>query len=1033
MRLQVDLFGPVRAWRGGEEVVLGSAQRRTLLAVLALQANQVVTRSELIDAIWGEKAPASANGGIYTYVSSLRSALDPDRPRHEATEVLASSGPGYCLRVDAESIDVVRFENFRERARVCQRGHDISGALTALDNALDLFRDEPMAGLPGPFAATHRERLRELRLEVIERRAKIMLDAGEHQKVLDEIRSIAVAHPMHEGLQSLNLLALYRCGQRTEALRIFEDLRTATIDELGIEPGLDLTTRYEQIKADDPQLWRAQTISPRVSVMTRPPQLERPTLFLGRSWELTTIRAAVSRLLDGRGSSLWLEGEPGIGKSELISAGLANAMGCGVVRACADELSQRIPLQLFLDGLDVTANSPDTRRQSVARAARQISPDDDEAVAAVVDRVVDLVVRLCRERPMVLVTDDMQWADPTSLEVWYRLATECAGLPLLLIGVCRRMPGDHRLTELRAKISTTGTRVHKLCPLSENEVSDLVARLTGAIPGSALLELARTAAGNPLFVRDIISALDGDEPPEPETAGGRSAIPRAALEAISRRLDFLSGAASELLRWAALLDKSFTREDLAAALGRPAGELDHVLGEVAAIGLVVRARGKLAFRHPVVREALYARTPTAIRLALHRQLAEALADAGAPVDRVAFQLLAAPMPVDKWFCEWLAREVYNLAPRAPLSTMRLLRRVNTSGIVPSDLREVFRIATARIMLWLERDLTSEAGQVAAQTKNPDVVAEMRWLLAYSRLSHGNADQASKGIGEALQEKSTPANWRTMHEALLSRAQVGWWPIGRTDEPIASIPVQRTMPRPSATDSYWLGRWDAPLAELTRRLGGGATLARHSLGRPMALRQLSCVVAMIAAHRGQPQDARTHLTSIWAMTPAGELGTDGTDFMLATNALLAETQNRKAVAFGLLASMLEFEDGIVCPWMPSLVRLAVELHEHDHAKRATLLCERIPGQEAAALRCRAILEDDPFPALTAATHLRRFGNRFGEAQAMEDAAALFARSGRPVKAAAALRIALNGYDDLGAVLDVQRAKQRVKTGQQRASR
>jgi hypothetical protein len=147
-------------------------------------------------------------------------------------------------------------------------------------------------------------------------------------------------------------------------------------------------------------------------------------------------------------------------------------------------------------------------------------------------------------------------------------------------------------------------------------------------------------------------------------------------------------------------------------------------------------------------------------------------------------------------------------------------------------------------------------------------------------------------------------------------------------------------------------------------------------------------------------------------------------------LLAELQERPALAFSLLSSMLELEDPVVCPWMPDLVRLAIDLGEHDQAKLATLLCERTPGQEAAALRCRALLEDDPVAALTAAARLRRSGNRFGEAQAMEDAAGLFTGAGKPVKAAAALQVALNAYDELGAVLDAERAERRTRQGHHR---
>ncbi|WIX98177.1 BTAD domain-containing putative transcriptional regulator [Amycolatopsis mongoliensis] len=1036
MRLKLELFGPVRAWRGGQEMALGSAQRRALLAILALKANQVITRSELIDAVWGEKAPASASGSIYTYVSSLRSALDPERTHGGAAEVLTSSGPGYCLRVDAESIDVVRFERLRERARLCQRANDFPGALAALESALSLGEDEPLAGLPGPYAAAQRERLRELRLELVERRAKIMLDMGEHQQVLAELRPFAAEHRMRDGLQSLHLLALYRCGYRDEGVQLFERLRADTVDELGIEPGSELTLRYEQIKADDPALWRGLANASRTSAAVQPPSAaDDAGSFVGRSCELRSLRSALSGLATGRGTSVLLEGEPGIGKSALISAGLATATGCTVAVAGADELTRHVPLQVLLDRLDVTTNSADPRRSAVAREIRRLSLDEPPGIAAAVDLVVGLVGTLCRERPLVLVLDDLQWADDAGLELWRRLAADCAGSPLVLIGVCRPVPGRHRLNDLRRELAAGGTLVHVLKPLPDAEVRDLVAALTGAEPGPALLELTRTAAGNPLLVREIIRALAGNEAPEPAAPGARPAIPPAVLEVIGRWLGILSAAAAEVLRWAALLDRYFTRGELAAALGRPADELDDVLSEVVALGLVVRARGKLTMRHPAVREALYARTPAAIRLALHRQLAEALAEADAPVESVAFHLLAAPLPVDRWQCEWLTREIYPLAARSPLSAMRLLRRVNTATTVPAALREGFAIATARTTLWLERDLAAGAGMLATRTKDAAVVAEMRWLLAYARLVCGDVDLAAKGIKEALRDPAIPANWRGMHEALLSRTRVGWWPVctSAPDQPVAPIPAQRTTPGLSTVDAFWLGRWEACLTELTQRLHGGPTLVKHTLGRPTALRRLSGVAAVIAAHRGRADDARAHLMSVWSLAPAGEFGADGTDFILAANALLAELQGQPELALSLLSSMLEVEDPVVCPWMPDLVRLAIDLGEHDRAKLATLLCERTPDQETAALRCRALLDADPVAALTAAARARESGNRFGEAQAMEDAAKLFADDGKPVKAEAALHAALNAYAELGAVLDAERAERRIRPEHHRTRR
>lgn len=1037
MRLQLDLFGPVRAWRGGDEVVLGSAQRRTLLAVLAFQANQVVTRSDLIDAIWGDTAPASANGSIYTYVSSLRSALDPTRTLRDATAVLASSGPGYCLRVEAEAIDVVRFEHLRERARLCLRGQDVDGALAALDNALELFKDEPMSGLPGPYAENQRERLKELRLEVVERRAKIMLDVGEHQRVLTELAPVAAAHPVREGLQGLHLLALYRCGRRDEALGAFERLRSTTIDELGVEPGSDLTARYEQIRADDPALWHGQATVPRVTVTATPaPRTELREPLVGRHCELAWIQAAVRDLGEGRGCSVWLEGEPGIGKSALITEGFARAGAGTVAISGADQLEQQGPLQVVLDCLDVKVTSADGRRREVARAARTLVTGDVAGSEAVMELVVELVRALCREHPLILVMDDLQWADPASLEAWRRLAIEAGHLPLLLVGASRRVPAAHRLTALRARISTMGTHLYTLAPLSRQEVEELLTALTGATPSPALLELSAAAAGNPLFVRDLVSALDGNEPPETAVTENGPVVPQPALEAVGRRLGFLSAAASELLRWAALLDRFFTRDDLAAALGRPTAEFDHVVAEVEAVGLVTRTRGKLTFRHPVVREALYARTPTAIRLALHRQLAEALADVGAPVERVAFQLLAAPVPVDRWFCTWLAREVYELAPRSPLATMRLLQRVNTAGTVPPALRETLGIATARIKLWLDRDLAAEAGQVAARTEDPEVLAEMRWLLAFSRLLRGTTDRTAQEVKEALEEPRLPSAWRALHESLLTRVRTGGWPMdgNPAEEPRpALIPVQRTMPALDPVESYWLGRWDAPRKDLTRRLRSGITLARHTLDRSVVLRRITGVAAVIAAHQGRPDDARTHLMSVWASAPPEVSGQDGTEFILAANAMLAEAENRPTVALDLWSGLLELEDEAACAWLPGLVRIAVDAGEYEIAELATSRCERTSGYRAEALRCRAVLSGDPTAAFAAAEYLRTAGNRFGEAQAMEDAAALLARQGKTAKAEASLQVALNGYDELDAIADVQRAEQRFDRGRELARR
>jgi DNA-binding SARP family transcriptional activator len=987
MRLQLDLFGPVHAWYGTEAVALGSAQRRALLAVLALRANQAVTRPELVDAIWGEVPPRSADGSIYTYVSSLRSALEPKRSPRTASRTLTSNGSGYCLHIDPEAIDVVRFENFREEAQRLSRARDSAASLRALDSALELSRKEPLQGLPGPFAETQRKRLRELRLDVVERRAQLLLDSGEHAQVAAELGEVAGSNLMREGLQSLLVVALYRSGRRIEALRVFEEVRALTIEQFGMEPGAELATRYRQVKADDPALWRDSGPVSLAGAGQARNRIERPQLFAGRTDELTILRRAVAR---GNGS-VWIEGEPGIGKSALVAEALADVVGGGT-------LPRMLP-----DFLD----NEDTREPP--------SPD----------RIVERVTALCREGPLVLVADDLQRAGTTGLAAWRRLAAETARLPLLLIGVCRPVPSRTDAGRARAELIDGGTALLALDPLLEDEARALVTELIGAAPEPALLALASTAAGNPRYLHDLTEAWKHPGSRRFRADADRPEIPAVAVPVIVGRLGFLSPPASEALRWAALLGEAFTRGELSAALGRPADELAELLEELVTAGVLIDSGDRVLFRHQVVRHAFYAKTPQAIRVALHRQLAEALADAGAPVERVAGHLLAAPTPIDVWSRDWVKRELGSLAPRSPLAAITLARRVHLSYLASESDREALSGTTTKLLFWLGHDPEAEAGQVTARTKDLGVAAEMRWFLSCSAYQRGHLSEAVAGVRKTLKDKKLPPAWRALHTALLAKM------LGReidNEEPsllaALTIPPQWPAIGFDAGDAYRLGRWDEVLAELTRTLRSGQTVATYALAYPDAMRRLSGVAALIAGHRDRPEDAATHLSAAWAELPAGGIHAGGGDSATAASALLAERRGEDDHALALFSTMLGTRGEELCVWMPTMVRLADEQGEPDQAKDATVFCEQTPGQETASLHCRALLEADPSAALTVASRHHAAGRRLGWAQALEDAAVLLARHGRDGEALPVLETALTGYHEMGATWDARRAKQRT---------
>ena len=259
--LRVGVLGPVTVWRDGREHAAGQPRQLAVLGVLATRANRVVSRGELIDAVWGEAAPASAEGGVYTYVAGLRRVLEPERPRRDPDQarrapsrVLISGGGGYLLRLGPGALDAEHFERCLGSARGLRAAGDLGAATRAVDDALALWRGLPYAGVPGPFAEAERARLAELRTTALEERADLLLARGQATAALPGLTALAAANPLRERTTGLLMIALYRGGRQAEALRVFGETRRRLAEELGVDPGTELTKTYQQLLAMDPAL-----------------------------------------------------------------------------------------------------------------------------------------------------------------------------------------------------------------------------------------------------------------------------------------------------------------------------------------------------------------------------------------------------------------------------------------------------------------------------------------------------------------------------------------------------------------------------------------------------------------------------------------------------------------------------------------------------------------------------------------------------------------------------------------------------------
>jgi DNA-binding CsgD family transcriptional regulator len=513
------------------------------------------------------------------------------------------------------------------------------------------------------------------------------------------------------------------------------------------------------------------------------PPVTQPGALVGRDNELTLLSGLLREVSRGRGCSVLIEGEPGIGKSALVRSVTTRApeAGCEVFWGVGDELGQELPLLPFLDALRVREPSANSRRSTIVGLLRgEIAADRGTDVsAAIAEQLLALVAEQCAARPAILVIDDLQWADKASLMLWGRLARLASQVPLLLIGMMRPVPLREDLLALRRLVGDAGRLA--LAGLSEVAAADLVATLAGGKPDGDLLELAAGAAGNPLYLTELVAALirgsrlTVSEAGVAELASGSA--PESLSAAIADRLGFVAGPVREVLRAAALLGMDFAVPDLAVVLGRQVPDLIPAVDEACAAGVLTVSGTCLEFRHPLIRAALYDEMRAPVRAAWHADAGRALAEAGAPPDRVARQLLHAigeagdaAGPMDEWILDWLVRCMDHLISQAPGVAAELLSRA-VDGSPADSGRHGWLASRLADALYRIGDRTG-AEQVAARSlehaAEPDVLVELHWTLAQCRLLAGMSGESMATLDRALDSPGLSARHRARLLAMAAR-------------------------------------------------------------------------------------------------------------------------------------------------------------------------------------------------------------------------------------------------------------------------
>jgi DNA-binding SARP family transcriptional activator len=382
--VQFEILGPVRVTVSGQAVRIGSARQRAVLSVLLLSAGRTVSVDRLIDAVWGDQPAESALNLVRTYVWRLRSLLTEDGETR-----LETAPAGYLLRVKPGELDMAEFERLVADGRAAIAQGEAVAAARQLRSALDLWHGGPLEDvtLHGGDLLAEIMRLNEARVATLEERIDADLALGKDEELVGELQQHAAQNPLRERLTGSLMLACYRSGRQADALGAYRTLRTALVEELGLEPGPAIRELHERILADDPDLREGEVV-PRRSARHTPRQLPAaPRQFTGRADEVDALTALAEHGEQPAGTVVIcaIDGMGGIGKTALALH-------------AAHLLADRYPDgQLFLDlhgytkGLEPRepADALAVILQSLGVPSRQIPPALDARAALYRDRLAD--------------------------------------------------------------------------------------------------------------------------------------------------------------------------------------------------------------------------------------------------------------------------------------------------------------------------------------------------------------------------------------------------------------------------------------------------------------------------------------------------------------------------------------------------------------------------------------------------------------------------------------------------------------------
>ncbi|WP_157254944.1 AfsR/SARP family transcriptional regulator [Nonomuraea typhae] len=711
--MEFRVLGPVEVWNGRQQVPIGGAKPRALLAALLLRPGNAISAARLSEAIWGDTPPKSGRAVLQTYVASLRRSL----AQAGLPEIIVSHQAGYLADVPPDAVDKNVFERLAEQGRHAVRENRPQEARDSFAAALDLWRGDALGGVGNAYLHAEALRLDELRLAVVEERIAMDLMTGDHgERLLGELTELVALHPTRERLRRDLMVALYRAGRQVEALAVFRQGREALIEELGIDPGPELRRAHEAILRSDPALMRGAGASggPPRQLPAPPPD------FTGRQQE---IAALSGHLATAEGMAICVvSGTGGVGKSTLA------------IRV-AHEVAESYPDGQLHVELRGTSATPATSVEVLGRLLRELDPAGPPLPATLDERVNRYRSLLAGQRKLLILEDA---ASEGQVRPLLPGSSGCAVLITSrnrLAGLAGALLTDLDVLSLDTAVDFLSRVAGPARIAAEPQVARQIAEQCGGLPLALRIAGARLAARRKWPLSRLADRLADEHRRLDELAAGDQEV-RASIGLSYELLD--ADARTALRRLGFLNLPHFPAWVAAAALGTDQEKAERILEQLMDASLTdvhsVEGVGQIRYRlHNLI--ALYG-----------RQRAQAEESEQERTDMLLRVLRG-------WL--WLIQQINQASPASTIS----LRASYILAAPVAD--EVAEMVAADPQGWLqEEEEALTVGVELASSMNLDEIAvELASVL-------GNV-----ALGSNQHAFDNPfATWHRTHEAALSAAR-----------------------------------------------------------------------------------------------------------------------------------------------------------------------------------------------------------------------------------------------------------------------